>query len=221
MKMKQQEVQKQLLQSQLEAMEYFFNQISKELHDNIGQLLSSTKMLLGVTEMEIGVVPDTLKTAQHTLTKAIQDVRALSRSLDNEWLHEFDLIKHLETEKERINATQTIEAGLKTDHEKLPLEPEMQVMLFRIVQEVLQYSIQHASSTRIAIQIKSINNQLIISVEDDGRSFDGESTEKENIILNNIQYRTELLGGTVERKTVNEKGMLTIITIPVDMEGEN
>lgn len=217
MKMMQQEFQKQLLQSQLEAREYSFNQISKELHDNIGQLLSSTKMLLGIAEMELDVVPDTLKTAEHTLSKAIHDVRTLSKSLNKEWLHEFNLIENLEAEKERINAAQKIEAELKSDFEKLPLEPEMQVMLFCIIQGALQNSIQHASPTHIGIEIKSVNNYLKVSIDDDGDRFDIEAVKKESIDLHNIEYRIQLLGGTIEWENANEKGMSTIITVPVNI----
>src|SRR5689334_15595264 len=67
----------ELLQSQLETQEYSFNQISQELHDNIGQLLSSTKLLLGIASMEMETVPDTIKTAEQTVGKAIQDLRLL------------------------------------------------------------------------------------------------------------------------------------------------
>ncbi len=221
MKIKQKEFQEQLLQSQLEAQEYSFNQISKELHDNIGQLLSSTKMLLGIAEMELDKVPDTLRTAEHTLSKAIQDVRTLSKSLNKEWLHQFNLIENLEAEKERINAAQQIEAELKSDYEKLPLDAETQVMLFCIIQEALQNSIQHASPTHIAIQIKRANNNLKVSIDDDGSSFDIESVKKESIGLHNMEYRTQLLGGTVEWENANERGMSTVITIPVSMDNEN
>ena len=148
----------QLLKSQLETQEYSFQQISQELNDNIGQLLSSTKLLLGITAMEMQNPPDTLMTAEQTIAKAIIDLRSLSKSLNTEWLHEFNLIENLQAEKERINAAQKIEAELKSDFEKLPLEPEMQVMLFRIIQGALQNSIQHASPTHIGIEIKSVNN---------------------------------------------------------------
>jgi signal transduction histidine kinase len=221
MKMMQPEFQKQLLQSQLEAREYSFNQISKELHDNIGQLLSSTKMLLGIAEMELDVVPDTLRTAEKTLSKAIQDVRTLSKSLDKEWLHEFNLIENLEAEKERINAAQKIEAELKSDYEKLPLEPEMQVMLFCIIQEALQNSIRRASPTHIAIEIKSINDYLKVSINDDGGESDIEAEKNESIDLHNMKYRTQLLGGTIEWETGNEKSRSTVITIPFTIDHEN
>ena len=81
----QNQFQQQLLQSQLETQEYSFHQISQELHDNIGQLLSSTKLLLGITTMEMQTVPDTLKTAEQTVGKAIQDLRSLSKSLITSW----------------------------------------------------------------------------------------------------------------------------------------
>ena len=68
----------ELLQTQLETQEYSFSQVSRELHDNIGQLLSTTKLLLGMAVMELENVPDTLKTAEQTVGKAIQDLRLLS-----------------------------------------------------------------------------------------------------------------------------------------------
>ena len=111
----------ELLKSQLETQEYSFNQISQELHDNIGQLLSSTKLLLGIAAMELKEVPDPLKTAEQTVGKAIQDLRALSKSLSKEWLHQFNLVQNLEAEKERINAARNIEVELISQYDKLPL----------------------------------------------------------------------------------------------------
>ncbi len=105
-----------LLQSQLETHESTLHQISEELHDNIGQLLSSTKMLLGITGMNMDNTPDTLKTAEATLGKAIQDLRALSKSLNKEWLHQFNIVDNLKMEVDRINASRTIGAVLYYFH---------------------------------------------------------------------------------------------------------
>ena len=145
----------QLLQTQLETQEYSFNQISQELHDNIGQLLSSTKLLLGIAAMELKEVPDTLKTAEQTVGKAIVDLRSLSKSLSKEWLHQFNLVENLQAEKERINAARNITVDVISEYDKLPLAPEAQVMLFRVVQEALQNSIRHASPKHINIEIKN------------------------------------------------------------------
>src|SRR3954471_1551140 len=73
--------QNEILKTQLETQENTFFQIGEEIHDNIGQLLSSTKMMLGLTERSLPSVPDLLRTAQETLGKAISELRALSKSL--------------------------------------------------------------------------------------------------------------------------------------------
>lgn len=206
----------ELLRSQLETQEYSFNQISQELHDNIGQLLSTTKLLLGMAVMELENVPDTLKTAEQTVGKAIQDLRSLSKSLDKEWLHQFNLIENLEAEKERINAARKIKVNFISQYEKLPLEPEAQVMLFRVVQEALQNSIKHASPENINIEIKNTDRHFEVNIHDDGNGFDFESAKKGSLGLRNMEHRTHLLGGTILWAQAKNKGTLITIRIPVN-----
>ena len=208
----------QLLKSQLETQEYSFQQISQELHDNIGQLLSSTKLLLGITAMEMQNPPDTLMTAEQTIAKAILDLRSLSKSLNKEWFHQFNLVENLQAEKERINAARNIEVQLISQYEKLPLEPEVQVMLFRVVQEALQNSIKHAFAKHIFIEIKNTDDHFVLNIEDDGLGFDIASAKKESLGLRNMEHRTQLLDGTIEWKPNKESGTIITITIPMKDE---
>jgi len=205
----------ELLQTQLETQEYSFNQISRELHDNIGQLLSTTKLLLGMAVMELKNVPDTLKTAEQTVGKAIQDLRLLSRSLDKEWLHQFNLIEQLEAEKERINTERKVEVNFVSEYIKLPMEPEAQVMLFRVVQEALQHTVKHACAKHIGIEINNTDNDLELKIIDDGNGYNMESVKKESLELHNMEHRTQLLGGTIEWVRRKEKGTVITIKIPV------
>jgi len=205
----------ELLQTQLETQEYSFNQISRELHDNIGQLLSTTKLLLGMAVMELKNVPDTLKTAEQTVGKAIQDLRLLSRSLDKEWLHQFNLIEQLEVEKERINTERKVEVNFVSEYIKLPMEPEAQVMLFRVVQEALQHTVKHACAKHIGIEINNTDNDFELKIIDDGNGYNMESLKKESLELHNMEHRTQLLGGTIEWVRRKEKGTVITIKIPV------
>ncbi len=204
----------QLLQSRLETQEYSFNQISQELHDNIGQLLSSAKLLLSITAMELQSPPHTLKTAEQTVAKAILDLRSLSKSLSKEWLHQFNLVENLEAEKNRINTTGDVSVQLNSDFEKLPLAPDAQVMLFRVIQEALQNSIKHAFPKHIFIQIKNTNNHLELNIEDDGRGFDIASAKKDSLGLRNMEHRVQLLGGSIEWLPGKESGTLITIKLP-------
>ena len=70
--------QSEILKTQLETQEETFYQIGEEIHDNIGQLLSSTRLLLGITERSLSSIPDPFKTAQETLGKAILEIRGKS-----------------------------------------------------------------------------------------------------------------------------------------------
>jgi signal transduction histidine kinase len=137
--------EKQLLQSQLETQEETLNQLSIEIHDNVGQLLNSTKLLIGITQRSLPDSPDTLAMADETLAKAIQELRSLSKSLNREWLQQFNFIENLEGEINRINAAKSLQIHLFRPP-ALSLKADEQIILFRIVQEILQNSIKHAQA---------------------------------------------------------------------------
>lgn len=207
--------ERELLLSQLETQEYSFNQISMELHDNIGQLLSTTKLLLGMAAMELQQPPDTLKTAEQTLAKAIVDLRLLSKSLNNGWFHHFSFIDHLEAEKERMNASKSIQGGLVSDYEKLPLEPGAQVILFRVVQQALQHIIKDGSASKINIQIKKHTSTcLAIKIDHNSHvNWGEEETETEELSI--MRYRIQLLGGSIKWTSDSINNSMVFIRIPV------
>lgn len=182
-----------LRQSQIEVQETTYKRIANELHDNIGQLLSTTKMLVGLTEIKLGQMPDTLNTANATLTKAIQEIRLLSRSLDKEWLEQFSFIDNLNSEINRINTGGIIKArvDLQTD---LDMNPEEQIILFRIVQEAVQNAIKHAQPANLAIKIAA-GQEVIVTIVNDGKM---PHTDFKGMGTNNMRQRAQLLGGRIE-----------------------
>lgn len=205
--------EKQLLQSQLETQEETMNQLGNELHDNIGQLLNSTKLLIGVAQRSIPDPPDTLTTADETLAKAIQELRSLSKSLNKEWLGQFNFIQNIEAEINRINSARSLHIYLSAP-DSLSLEPDEQIILFRIVQEVLQNAIKHAGAKNMYIKIKEETALLSISITDDGAGFEERELVK-GVGIINIRHRTHLLGGTVQWQSAMSKGTVVLIQIPV------
>lgn len=181
-----------LLQSQIEVQENTYRQIAQELHDNIGQLLSTTKMLIGVTEYKLTEVPDPLRKANATVTTAIHELRSLARSLDKNWLQQFNFLDNLRTEIERINAGEVIKAAI-LNYVEINKRPEEQVVLFRIVQEAIQNAIKHAQPSWINITV-AIDKELIVEIRNDGKplpeNFQGMGTK-------NMQVRSNLLGGNI------------------------
>lgn len=183
---------KQLLHSQIEVQEQTFSQIGKELHDNVGQLLSTSRMLIGLAERSLPTPPDTLVTANATLGKAISEIRSLSKSLDKEWLSQFNLLENLKAEILRVNAAKVISAGLHI-HSAITLPSSKQIILFRIIQEAMQNAIKHSNCKNLNINFSKKNMGFEIIVSDDGIGFP--INNNNGMGLNNMQYRTKLLGG--------------------------
>ncbi|SJZ63617.1 sensor histidine kinase [Sediminibacterium ginsengisoli] len=207
------ELEKQLMQSQMETREETLNQLGKELHDNVGQLLNSTKLLIGVVQRTIPDPPETLKIADETLGKAIQELRSLSKSLNKEWLEQFSFVDNLQAEVARINATKSL-AILFSPPASLQLKPDKQVMLFRIVQEVLQNAIKHANASSIHIKMHEEAGRLHASISDDGSGFEALSS-KSGVGILNIKHRTHLLGGIVDWQS-SPNGTVVTLQIPVN-----
>lgn len=207
--------QQQLLQTQAETQEETFRQISEELHDNVGQLLGTTKNLLFITQRSLEGVPDALTTAIETLTRAMKDLRSLSQALNKEWLAGFKLIDNLRVESERINLSQTVAVTLDATCSDLPLQSEAQIVLFRIIQEALHNGMKHAGSTRIAINIGSEANRIFVLIRDNGKGFDAASPSGNGVGLINMKRRTKTLHGTINWESTPADGTTVKISIPL------
>lgn len=215
----QQEFSKQLMQSQIEVQEHTTAALSQEIHDNIGQLLGATKMLLAVSAKEMTEVPESFETANQTLSKAIQDLRSLSKSLNKEWLKNFDLIHNLKSEVARINSAKEVNVQFDSEYKTLPLSAEAQVMLFRVIQEALQNSTRHGDPSQILINIKHHKDALSITVNDDGIGFDFANAMQRGLGLRNMQQRIELLHGHIHWKKNDSGG--TAVEIALTNDGKN
>ena len=205
----------ELLQSQIEVQEATFTALGRELHDNIGQLLSTTKMLIGIAERSFQSPPDTLLTANETLSTAISELRSLSKTLSREWLSQFSLKENLLSEIGRLNSAKTIQFYLTLPNEIL-MKSEEQIILFRIIQEAIQNAIKHSSAQNIHISMKQQQGQLFTTITDDGKGFN-EAAVHQGLGIMHLKQRTRLLGGTIEWAN-NNKGCTVSILVPSKQE---
>lgn len=203
-----------LKQSQIEVQENTMTHLGRELHDNIGQLLSSTKILLGITQKNLEQVPETMYAAEETLAKAINELRALSKSLSQDWLIQFNLIQNLRTEVARINATHDLYIHLSTP-EEIALTNEKQIILFRIIQEAIQNTIKHANASNIHVIISTSDQSLVLKIIDDGKGFNIPK-QSSGLGLTNMRQRTQLLGGTIKWDSTENNGCTIEIEITIN-----
>lgn len=206
------EFRNQLLQSQIEVQEQTFQQIGKELHDNVGQLLSTSRMLIGLAERSLETPPDALLTANATIGEAISEIRSLSKSLDKDWLEQFDFVQNLKTEVTRINAGNVMQASF-SGAQILNISSSKRIILFRIVQEAIQNAVKHSGCKNIKIMVSNENGNVGIVIQDDGKGFEYQDV-KMGMGLSNIRHRTGLLNGSVQYNSARGKGTSIVITIP-------
>ena len=204
----------ELLTTKMEMQEQTLQLIGEELHDNIGQLLSSAKMFLALSEQSIEKVPPPFVTATNTLSHAIKELRALSKSFSTEWLNQFNLLENVQREVERINSANGIGITLEAPSSTLPLRAETQIMVFRVIQEAIQNSIKHAQPKNLSIKFLNDDHHLRISVVDDGIGFNVLEGSAEGVGRLHMRHRAELLKGTIEWHSQPGTGTGVHIVIP-------
>lgn len=204
--------QEELLKSRLKAQEETLSNLSREIHDNIGQLVSSAKMLVGVANRKFPDIGDTLNQADQSLSQAMNELRAISKSLSTEWLEQFNFFENLQNETRRISTSGEI--NIHVSHEgTIELSKERQLILFRMVQESIQNAIKHSHASNIYITANPEKDNLVISIEDNGNGFDLNDSNRQGIGMTNMKHRAALIGGEVQWLS-DSKGTKVSIIIP-------
>jgi signal transduction histidine kinase len=212
-----------LLQSQLEIQEQTLKNISQEIHDNIGQALTLAKLNLNTLGAELDEAPmQKISNSKEIISKAINDLRDIGRSLNTDYIADMGLHKALEFEFNLISRSSTIQTKLQAAGEPFRMDQQKELILFRIIQEALNNSIKHASAKNINARIVYSNDKLELSIADDGKGFEATETPKDNgsgLGLRNMQNRAKLIGA--ELNINSSPGNGTVIKILLPNQPEN
>ena len=198
--------EKEITNSKIEIREETFRNISWELHDNIGQLITLAKVQMQneSDKQEVG----------ETLSKALTELRSLSKQTNPEVLKTISFTKAIGGEIDRFNRLNFLEADLKIIGKEVDLGSKNEVVLFRILQEFFSNTIKHSKASKLNLVLDYQKEHLQIKVEDNGIGFDFKnSAEKEDagIGLLNIAKRAELIGAISKLESIKGKGTQLII----------
>jgi two-component system, NarL family, sensor kinase len=207
--------QNDILQSQLEIQEQTFQNISQEIHDNIGQKLSLTKLNLNtinIDQRENAAVQ--IANAVSMIGEVINDLSDLSRSMSSEIILSNGFIKAMEFEVNQMNKPGMYSIRLKVTGEAIYMEARRELILFRIVQEALNNIIKHAEATEILIELFFTEESLSLLINDNGKGFVIEKLQSGNGFIN-MQKRAQSLNGLCEIFSQPGKGTSITIKIPL------
>ncbi len=218
--------QKEQFRAVLTAEEKERRRIAGELHDSLGQLLSTTKLQLSSLEsseqLAEGSSQGLLQTAIGLLDDSVTEVRQISHKLAPPALMRGGLVSALRDLARLVRNTDKIAFKLELDHlisqEKQPgtqLPKEMEVHLYRIIQELVNNSIKHAGCSEIGLQLQKNAAKLQIKVWDNGGGFQLEEVLARGGGLGwqSILGRVRLLDGSVEIQSDLQKGTVVSLTI--------
>ncbi|MEM6718770.1 MAG: ATP-binding protein [Bacteroidota bacterium] len=205
----QREFENAIAETQIEIREQTLRNISWELHDNIGQLLTLAKIQLNQLEGNSEAVSG----VSETISKSLTELRALSKLINPDALKNIMLPEALSLEVARFNRLNFIEATLNIVGEEKLLDDKAEIILFRILQEFFSNTIKHAKASELEVTLTYTDETLTIIATDNGKGFDkSEGTPNKGIGLLNMKSRGKLIGAEIELESEVDKGtQLTII----------
>lgn len=212
------QVQKQKLinQATIQAQEKERGMLSAELHDNVNQLLMSAKLHIGVAKNAGKDQNNLLDKASEYLLMAVDEIRALSKRLNNK------IVKTVGLEKSILdignNMHQFNNIVLTTEIEGQVIEKlsqEQQLMVFRIIQEQSNNIIKYAEASKTTIVLKEKNNTCFLSISDNGKGFDKNEQKVNGIGLINIFNRADAYNGKAEIISSPGKGCTINVQFPI------
>jgi PAS domain S-box-containing protein len=198
--------QQQITEVVLGAQERERFELGQELHDNINQILATSKLYLDVAIEEREPRMELLTKSRNNIGMAIEEIRRLSKELITPSLNDLGLIQSI---KELIRSIQMVKKmKIRLSIQGLDengLLPEQKINVYRIIQEQLNNILKHAQASSVAIDLNKHLEQIRLRVEDDGKGFDPRA-RRNGVGISNIISRAELYNGKVEIDSAPGKG---------------
>jgi len=210
--------EKEFNYARLEGQDKERDRIAKDLHDRLGSILSMVKLHYQSVEDELEELKlgasNHYKEANLLLDQACGEVRKIAYDINSGKIAQFgliaaidDLVKTLE-EKSAIRIS-FIHSGIDN-----PLANEMEISLFRIIQELISNILKHAYASEVAIQFIYEDDVYSLTIEDDGYGFDLKEKKNPGMGLENVAARVEQLSGKLSIESDLGKGTFVSIHIP-------
>jgi signal transduction histidine kinase/CheY-like chemotaxis protein len=198
--------------------------LARELHDSVSQTLFSAQTLTDAGLRQIGNKPERARglfqEVYHQLATALAEMRILLLELRPAALMQVGLKQLFEQYLRATLANQTIEVHFEIDD--IPLLPgDVQIALYRIVQEAVNNVIKHAGASHVTVRASPIDSVLMLSVEDDGRGFSPDDARPTSLGLNIMRERAEQIGAVLRVESAPGRGTQVIVTWMMDDKQRN
>jgi PAS domain S-box-containing protein len=206
--------QKEVTKAIINTQEKERSNISKELHDNVNQILTAAKLCVENTKYYPDQRDLFTDKCIMLIQNAIQEIRSLSKTLMSPAVYEAGLkvtILEMLDQYKNLKRFDIIES---LEFDEGVIDKELKLTIYRIIQEQMNNMVKYAQATCVKVVIMQQGNRLVVLVQDDGIGFDT-GCKKNGLGLANIKSRVELFQGTLEIKSAPGQGCRTIAVFPI------
>ncbi|QOD60157.1 histidine kinase [Polaribacter haliotis] len=197
--------EREIIETQIEIREETLRNISWELHDNIGQLLTLAKIQLQ------NATPENIKDVSQTISKGLNEVRALSKLINPEAIKNIELEEAIQLEIDRFNRLNFIDSSLTIKGKEQQIDKKVSIVIFRILQEFFSNTIKHSKASKLDVVLKYTEKEMIVSAQDNGIGFLASEEKGKGIGLDNISNRAKLIGAEAVFTSEKNKGTTLLI----------
>lgn len=212
------ETEKSILNTRIEVYEETIQRISREIHDNVNQLLTLCKLNL-FTLKDNNNKEDKIELTIDLISSAIGELTNISRGLSSEILNEVGIVRSIEIESERLRKLNLINISYDLASELSSMNPDLQLIIYRIFQEATRNAIIHGKAKNIVIILKAENGNIVLKIKDDGNGFNFEDFQKiekyKHQGLSNMRKRMELVNGSMNIESNIGSGTQLSFVIPI------
>ncbi len=198
--------------------------LSRELHDQVGQVLSA--MVLAIGNLRSAIVTNNLDEAarqmqllENMVEQNVSVVRNLSLLLRPTMLDDLGLIPALRWLAREISRTSAVQVDLEAEECPESLPEEHRTCVYRVVQESIRNACRHSGATQVRVHVAVKGHSLRVSVQDDGKGFD--PARETGLGILGMEERVTRLGGTLRIDSERGRGATVEFTLPLADIGEN
>lgn len=205
------EFEKELRTVEQEVQEELLTNVSQELHDNIGQMLTVMHLQIKKGQVKQPETATILQPVSDTLNDTIDQVKSLARGLNSDMVQDNGLKNNIEQEVSRLSKLEKFSITLKKDDTKVNLTPDKQLLIFRTYQEIMNNIMKHALATEVNVTLQG--TPFMLEVKDNGRGFDldEKNASGDGMGLSNVIKRSKLAGLTCQIFTSEGKGCIFML----------
>lgn len=194
---------------------------AKDLHDGLGPLLSTVKMSISALLKAEGNSKnlEIIKNTDSVINEAIKSIKDISNNLSPHVLNNFGLAKAVKNFVDKINEIKKIEIHFTSNIFNQRINSNIEIILYRIVCELIHNSIQHADAERVEISITKKNNVIDLFYDDNGKGFNFDYNlikKNEGSGLQNMISRLESIHGYHEIESNSGKGFHAYISVNIN-----